>query len=408
MSATNVDLLVVGGGIGGLAAALSLAQRGRSVHLIEQAPEFAEVGAGLQLAPNANRALARLGLLERVEAQAVAPARLVMMDAVEGTELTSLDVGQRFRARYGAPYLVLHRHDLLSALLDACRERDEVTLETNRRVVECVQTPDAVVVDCEDGSSYRARAVIGADGLRSTLRRLVASDEPCSTGHVAYRGPVPIERVAGGVELDSVLVWVGPGLHLVQYPLRNGRLYNQVAVFESDAYSPDHNDWGTPAELAEKFGAMCSHVSGSIELLDQSLRWPMYDRRPIADWTDGRVTLLGDAAHPMLQYLAQGACQALEDAIVLGEVLVPWSDVHESFLAYQAVRIPRTARVQRTARAWGELWHLRGVARDVRNRYLRGLAPDDFTETDWLYADSRRPPGADAAASQPAVATKGS
>lgn len=408
MSVTNVDLLVVGGGIAGLATALSLAQQGRSVHLIEQAPEFAEVGAGLQLAPNATRSLARLGLLERIEAQAVAPARLVMMDAVDGTEITSLDLGQRFRARYGAPYLVLHRHDLLSVLLEACRERDEVTLETNRRVVEFRQTDEAMVVACEDGTSYRAKAVIGADGLRSTLRTSVVSDDTRSTGHVAYRGPVPVEHVNGGVKLDSVLVWVGPGLHLVQYPLRHGKLYNQVAVFESDAYSPDHDDWGTPAELAEKFGAMCSHVSASIELLDQSLRWPMYDRAPIDDWTDGRMTLVGDAAHPMLQYLAQGACQALEDAVALGDRLEPGRDVHESFPAYQAARIPQTARVQRSARSWGELWHLRGVAREVRNRYLRGLTPDDFTETDWLYAARDRPLLAgEAAPSQPVVETKG-
>ena len=385
MSPIDVPLLVVGGGIGGMSAALSLARAGHRVHLIEQAAEFAEVGAGLQLAPNATRALDRLGVLEPVLRRAVQPSLLQMLDAVDGEEISALDVGEAFVARYHAPYVVLHRHDLLSALLDACRAEEGIELETNRHVVSCGVEPDRVTITCADGTVYRAGAVIGADGLRSRLRGLVSDDEPLATGYVAYRGPVPVDRVAGAIRMDAVVVWIGPGLHLVQYPLRHGQLLNQVAVFRSDRYEPHSDDWGSPEELRARFSTMCPAVAASVELLDQSMRWPMHDRQPIGNWTCGPVTLLGDAAHPMLQYLAQGACQALEDAVELGEQFVPGRDPEEAFRAYQAARIPRTGRVQASARAWGELWHLDGVARDVRNRYLRARRADDFVDIDWLY-----------------------
>jgi salicylate hydroxylase len=385
-STTQLPVLIVGGGIGGLSAALALSQAGHQVHVAEQAPEFVEVGAGVQLAPNATRALARLGVLEQVEQHAVRPNRLVMMDAVDGAQLTELDVGAEFRARYGAPYIVLHRHDLLSELLAACRADDAITLETNKRVSAVQPRPDGAEVECADGTHYVCDALIGADGLRSSVRRLIADDEPLCSQFVAYRGPVPIERVPVAVQMDTVVVWVGPDLHLVQYPLRRGEIFNQVAVFHSDRYTDDRrDDWGTAEELVEHFDAMCPPVANSIGLLDQSVRWPMYDRLPIDNWTRGAVTLLGDAAHPMLQYLAQGACQALEDAVQLGADFTPGRDPGEAFLAYQAERIPRTARVQRSARSWGELWHLDGVGRQVRNRFLGQREAADYSETDWLY-----------------------
>jgi 2-polyprenyl-6-methoxyphenol hydroxylase-like FAD-dependent oxidoreductase len=404
-STPHVPVLIVGGGIGGLATALSLAQAGHQVHLLEQAREFVEVGAGVQLAPNATRALARLGVLEQVEQHAVRPARLVMMDAVEGKELTVLDVGEAFRARYGAPYIVMHRHDLLMELLEACRADDRIVLETDKRMVHVQPLERGAAVECADGSTYTCDALVAADGLRSTVRNLVATDEPICSEYVAYRGPVPIDRVLGKAQMDSVVVWIGPGLHLVQYPLRRGELYNQVAVFRSKRYTPDSDEWGTGDELLECFSKMCPPVAGSIDLLDQSMRWPMYDRLPIDNWTRGAITLLGDAAHPMLQYLAQGACQALEDAVQLGVDFTPGRDPEEAFLAYQAERIPGTARVQESARAWGELWHLDGVARDVRNRLLVLREPTDYTETDWLYGSDQPAPPATAATD---LMTKGS
>jgi 2-polyprenyl-6-methoxyphenol hydroxylase-like FAD-dependent oxidoreductase len=402
---TRVPVLVVGGGIGGLAAALALAQAGHEVRRLEQAREFVEVGAGVQLAPNATRALAQLGILEQVEQHAVRPQRLVMMDAVEGRQLTELDVGEAFRARYGAPYIVMHRHDLLIELLEACRADGRIVLENDKRMTAVRPQARGAVVECADGSVYECDAVVAADGLRSTVRSLVVADEPICSEYVAYRGPVPIDRVLGNAQMDSVMVWVGPGLHLVQYPLRRGELYNQVAVFRSDRYTPDGDDWGTGDELLEPFSKMCPPVAGSIELLDQSMRWPMYDRLPIDNWTRGAVTLLGDAAHPMLQYLAQGACQALVDAVQLAADFTPGRDPEEAFLAYQAQRIPPTARVQTSARSWGELWHIDGVGRHLRNRLLALREPTDYTETDWLYGSDALAVGAGA---EPDLITKGS
>lgn len=389
-------VVVVGGGIGGLAAALALSRGGHDVRLLEQAHEFVEVGAGLQLAPNATRALATLGVLDRVLEEAVRPTRLVLMDAIDGCEITHLDAGETIVRRYGGPYLVLHRHDLLSALLEACRENG-VQLETGKRVVDVEASDRVVRVACEDGTLCTAGAVIGADGLHSIIRAQIADDEPICSRYVAYRGHVPTERVGDAADLDSVVVWIGPGLHLVHYPLRKGALYNHVAVFRSDSYTPNGDDWGTPDELVARFSAMHEHVAKSIDLLNHGLRWPMYDRLPIENWTRGRMTLVGDAAHPMLQYLAQGACQAIEDAVELARAFSPGTDPASAFTAYQSVRIPRTARVQASARRWGELWHLDGVARDVRNVLLRHAGYDHSPHTDWLYgsgAAERVPTGA--------------
>ena len=382
----HTPVLIVGGGIGGLASALSLSRAGHTVRVLEQAPQFVEVGAGVQLAPNATRALAELGVLEQVERHAVRPSRLVLMDAVDATEITALDVGAPLRARYGGPYIVLHRHDLLSELLDACRQEERVALETSKRVASIDADAERPAVVCTDGSHYTCDALVGADGLRSAVRGLLSDDSPICSAYVAYRGTMPTSEAPHPAPLDTMTIWIGPGLHFVQYALRGGELYNQVAVFRSDRYTGEGDDWGTPEELERLFSPLCEQVAGSIGGLDRGVRWPMYDRLPIDSWTRGRVTLLGDAAHPMLQYLAQGACQALEDAVQLARDFTPGRDPHEAFLAYESVRIPRTARVQRTARDWGELWHLGGVGRAVRNRLMRQREADDFTETDWLYA----------------------
>jgi salicylate hydroxylase len=383
-STTHAPVLVVGGGIGGLASALALTRAGHEVRVLEQAPQFAEVGAGVQLAPNATRILRDLGILEKVERHAVRPSRLVLMDAVDGTEITALDVGPSLVERYDGPYIVLHRHDLLSELLEACKEHG-VALETSRRVAGVDADAGQPVVACTDGARYTCDALVGADGLRSTMRSLLADDEPLWSGYVAYRGTMPTSETPHPAPTDTMTIWIGPELHFVQYALRGGDLYNQVAVFRSLRSTPE-GDGTEAAQELERFRDLCRPVAESVGVLDHSIRWPIYDRLPLETWTRGRVTLLGDAAHPMQQYLAQGACQALEDAAQLARDFVPGRDAHEAFLAYEAVRIPRTARVQRTARQWGELWHLDGVGRAVRNRLMRQREATDYAETDWLYA----------------------
>ena len=385
---TRSDVIVVGGGIGGLITALSLARAGHSVQVLERATEFGEVGAGIQLAPNATRVLAKLGVLDQVLDVGVLPRRLVLADAIEGRELTSLSLTD-FPERYGGPYVVMHRTDLLSIALESCRAAG-VELATDAFVAKVVDDGDVVHAECADGRRFSAGLVVGADGLRSPMRAMFAQDEPLCSGYVAYRGAVPMEFVDRHADLRDVVAWLGPGLHLVQYPLRSGRMYNQVAVFRSAAWDRGEDDWGTFDELTETFAKCVEHVRESTRMLGTDHRWPMYDRLPIDSWTRGRVALLGDAAHPMLQYLAQGACQAIQDADVLASVLPPGdlSDsaaVHGALAGYEAGRIESTARVQRSARTWGEIWHVGGVAKLLRDEYLLDRDPADLRHVDWLY-----------------------
>ncbi|MDK3025894.1 FAD-dependent monooxygenase [Cupriavidus taiwanensis] len=384
----KVSTLVVGGGIGGLAAALALARQGRTVHVLERAEAFAEVGAGLQLAPNASRALDRLGVLESVRKTAVFPQRLVWMDALSGEGVTSMDLGEPFQARYGYPYVVMHRSDLLEALLVACQQHPAVTLETSRHVTDVVDHGDEAEAICADGSRYRCELLVGADGLRSAVRAVLAGkSDPVCSHYVAYRGTIPMARMSALAGSDNVMMWTGPDMHLVQYPVRRGELYNQVAVFRSDRYSPDHDDWGTQEEMAQRFARACPAVKDALTMIATNRRWPLFDRLPIEQWTRGRMALLGDAAHPMLQYLAQGAAQALEDACALADAVASHAhDLPAALAAYADARKPRTARVQHTARLFGEIIHMEAVGARVRNALVASRRDDDYAMVDWLYA----------------------
>jgi salicylate hydroxylase len=378
----TTGVLVVGGGIGGLTAALCSARAGLTVRVLEQAAAFGEIGAGIQLAPNATRVLDRLGLLDRVRAVGVLPRRLVLADAVTTRELTHLPLSD-FPTRYGGPYVVMHRSDLLTILLEACREAG-VALETGARVASIEEAGEQVEARCEDGRVFTGRALLACDGLNSRVRSRFSDDEVRFSGYVAYRGAVPMAQVERHADLSDVVVWIGPAMHLVQYPLRSGEMYNQVAVFRSAAWERGEADWGTPEELDAVFSPASEHVRESTRLLGRDHRWPMFDREPIDTWVQGRIALLGDAAHPMLQYLAQGACQAIEDADCAAGLLAEGAP-EKALLRYQQQRAPRTARVQRTARTWGDIWHVDGVGAMLRNALLDQRAPDDHTHVAWLY-----------------------
>jgi 2-polyprenyl-6-methoxyphenol hydroxylase-like FAD-dependent oxidoreductase len=383
-----IDVVVVGGGIGGLGSALALARAGVQVRVLEQASQFGEVGAGLQMAPNATRILRSWGLLDQVVAHGVLPRRLVMRDALDGGELTHLDLADAER-RYGAPYVVLHRSDLHAVLLEACRAAG-VELVTDAAVTGVELGPDHAVA-VGDGRRDDGRVVLAADGLGSRLRGMLSDDEPVSSAYVAYRGALPLADLSdtSRLAMDDVVVYIGPCCHLVQYPLRRGEMFNQVAVFRSPRALAGEADWGTPDELDAAFAAACEPVKAALPNLWRDRWWRMYDREPISEWVQGRLALTGDAAHPMLQYLAQGACQALEDADCLatqvgkqaGEVL----DWDAALRGYADVRTVRTARVQRTARDWGDLWHCDGLFRSVRNALLTDRDPTDYRHIDWLY-----------------------
>lgn len=355
-------MIVIGGGIGGLAAALGIAESKKYVKVLEQAPEFGEVGAGIQLAANATNVLQRLGVMDKISEIAVFPKRLVLMDAFTGKELSALDLGDVYKERYGAPYIVLHRTDLHRVLLEACQENPYIELVTNQQILTTKEENGGVTVTSANGDVHTASAVVGADGIWSKVRTLFSDDQPVCSGYVAYRGAIPIEEVKTSVgNMDDVYMWIGPDLHLVQYPVRRGELYNQVVVFKSKSYTPEiesTDQWGTPEEMDQVFAGTCELVQNAISFISRQRRWPMYDRLPIDNWTQGKITLLGDAAHPMLQYLAQGACQALEDASYLANMLDEHGDdVENAFIEYQKERLPRTAHVQGSARTWGEIIH---------------------------------------------------
>ena len=390
-STADHDTLIVGGGIGGLTAALALARTGRRVHVIEKAPAFGEIGAGLQLAPNAMRRLARLGLVPELLKHAVQPARLVWMDALEGLPVTTLDLGPAFRRRFHQPYIVMHRGDLLSVLLAACEAEPRITLAADRPVVALEDRGDIAAARLADGTVLTARLLVGCDGLWSTTRKAIVDDAPLCSAYVAYRGTVPIDRLAGKVDLDTVVMWIGPDMHFVQYPVRAGALFNQVAVFKSPRYRPEiaeTEDWGTVEEFDAHYAQCCAFVRDCAKLMGREKRWPMFDRAPIPTWTRGRIALMGDAAHAMLQYAAQGACQAIEDALALADhVAASPNDIARALAGYQADRAPRTARVQRVARDLGDYFHLHGAAAAARNATMRARAHDDYAPIDWLYGD---------------------
>lgn len=386
------QVIVAGGGIGGLGAALMLAQQGVQVRVLERATEFGEVGAGIQLAPNITRMLDHVGVLAKILPHSVKPERLRFMNAQTGEELTHLDLADAER-RYGGPYLVLHRSDLLNALLEAAQAEENITLQTGYRVTGVEDRGEDVLITCANGAQLTTQLLVGADGIRSAIRRHLSHDETVPSGYVAYRGAVPIEEFNRPMDMDDVTVWMGPGLHLVQYPVRAGKLYNQVAVFRSQMYQDGQEDWGNPHELDATYATMSEQVRHAVPHLQRINRWPMEDREPLPTWTKGRVTLLGDAAHAMLQYLAQGAGQALLDGASLARHvggLGPGSwdrDALDAALGgYEDERVAAAGGVQSTARIWGDIWHVEpGAPMVLRDHAFRSREIHDYSLVDWLY-----------------------
>lgn len=379
------DIIVVGGGIGGLATALSIVQRtDKTVAVLEQAPEFGEVGAGIQLGANAMHVLDQLGVKEEIAKVSVFPKRLVLKDVYTAKELAVLDLTEGFQDHFKQPYVVLHRSDLHRVLFEACQKQGRISFMNNQIIQTVEQSPEQASVTNQNGETYHAEAVVGVDGLKSNVRKLFSDDEPICSEYVAYRGTIPIDEITakGDIAMDDVIMWVGPNLHLVQYPVRRGELYNQVVVFKTYDYKPD-GDWGTPEEMVERFKGAHPLVEKALEFISTQFRWGMFDRLPIENWTEGNVTLLGDAAHPMLQYLAQGAAQALEDAYVLGEALETEATYNEAFMKYQEERLPRSAMVQTSARKWGEIIH----AEDEITTLLRNTIFSQHKDTDYEVAD---------------------
>ena len=390
MSASAGDpVIVAGGGIGGLAAALALAQRGFRVEVLEQASEIGEIGAGVQLAPNAFAAFDALGVGAQARARAVYIDRLVMMDAVDESVVAEIPTGEAFRARFGNPYAVIHRADVHLSLLEGVRAQPAVALRTSTRVVgfEPADAGGGVVVFDAEGGTHRGLAVIGCDGVKSSIRAQTVGDDVRVSGHVVYRAVVDVADFPADLRWNAAAVWVGPNCHLVHYPLRGGDQYNVVVTFHSREAETWSVREGSRAEVLSYFDGIAARPRRLLELPRSWKRWATADRTPIATWTHGRSTLLGDAAHPLLQYLAQGACMALEDAVTLGRALAACNDdVDAAFALYERSRVARTARVVLMTREMGRIYHAQGVERLVRNELWRGRSPERFYDAlEWLY-----------------------
>ena len=380
--------IISGGGIGGLAAALVLARDGHAVTVLEQAESFGEIGAGIQLGPNIFRMFDYLGLTEVINRVAFFPTGLGMNDVRTGEKVVRVPLGDMARATYGFPYGVIYRADLHQVFLDVCKAQPNVNLRTGAKVESFDQSASAVTVTLSGGEKIDGQALVGADGMWSKIREAVVGDgKPRISGHIAYRAVLKRQDVPAHLWSDDVVLWGGEKTHLVHYPLRRGELFNLVAVFHSNKYDEGWNTFGDTAELTERFMDACPQVKELLGKIDTWKMWVLCDREPVKNWTDRRVTLLGDAAHPMLQYLAQGAGQAIEDAVVLREALRSTrGDVQKAFQKYQQARYLRTGRVQLTARFYGDIYHASGVQRELRNQMFQGGHESaGFAGLKWMY-----------------------
>ena len=390
MTASSRDLpvLVAGGGIGGLAAALALVRQGFSVQVFEQAPEIGEIGAGIQLGPNAFNAFDALGVGEKARSRAVYTDHMVMHDALDEYQVGKIPTGEAFLQRFGNPYAVIHRVDVHLSLLEGAQETGRVEVLTSKRIVRVEQDADSVTIYDQDGNAHRGQALIGADGVKSAVREQYVGDVARVTGHVVYRAVVDKKDFPENLQWNAASIWVGPNCHLVHYPLRGGEQYNVVVTF----HSREPETWGvtegSKEEVQSYFQGICPKARQLIDLPKSWKRWATADREPIGTWVFGRATLLGDAAHPTTQYMAQGACMAMEDAVTLGEALrVNHNDWTKALDLYQRSRVARTARIVLSSREMGRIYHAKGVERLVRNDLWRGRSAERFYDAmEWLYS----------------------
>ncbi len=385
------QILIVGGGIGGLAAALASARAGWAVTLLECAPEFGEVGAGIQLGPNVMRRLHAWGLEQDLQLVVALPEMLRVRSAATGEELTSLRLGERMRTLYGAPYATIHRADLHKMLLKALSRQKNVKLVLGQKLASFVDTGSVVHAKTHDGTALEAHALIGADGLWSTARRQLLQDaQPRVTGHLAYRALIAQRDLPAQVRSQQVTVWMGPKLHVVQYPVRNGQWLNVVANVQG-AVAGDVDEWDhatRASDLRAAMGSTCTQLQDLIGAIECWRLWALCDRPPMSgahEQAQGRVALLGDAAHPMRPFMAQGAGMAIEDAECLERVLtMPEVTVAQRLKMYAQERWKRNARVQAKSIRNGQIFHAQGLMRWGRDQSMRMLG-ESLLDVPWLY-----------------------
>ncbi|MBC8035991.1 MAG: FAD-dependent monooxygenase [Rhizobiales bacterium] len=384
----DLPFLIAGGGIAGLAASLALAGQGRSADVFERATSFEEAGAGLQISPNAVHCLRLLGAWDAVEPQCVIPSEIHVRDGRSGAIVQRIKLGKLFEARFGAPYLTAHRADLLHGLLQTAQATSGITLHTGKAVENAENSSNGARLNFMDGTAAEGVAVIAADGIRSRIRETTVADgEPSYRGHAVYRALLPFDKIPLAIAADCVTLWLYPGGHVVHYPVSNWRQFNIVAALDSPG--PEEDGWGQPAgkaEVVNGFPHAADPLAGLLASVHAWMKFAASDRQPAQSWTDGHLALIGDAAHPSLPYLAQGAAMALEDACVLAKCVSINSGIATALKIYAQLRQPRTARIQREARRLGRIYHARGLTAQTRNAFLRCLGPDWILDRNrWIY-----------------------
>lgn len=387
--ANGGSILIAGGGIGGLSAALGLARAGFAVTVLEKAAALGEIGAGIQLGPNAFHAFDRLGVGPAAREMAVYIDKLRLMDAITGEDITEIDLGDAFRARFGNPYAVVHRGDLHGVLLQACRNNPRIELRVSSQVTGYEQDGTHVTALLASGERVPGAALIGADGLWSAVRHQVVGDgAPRVSGHTTYRSVIPTEQMPEDLRWNAATLWAGPKCHIVHYPLSGWKVFNLVVTYHNDAPEPVAGKPVAMEEVMKGFEHINERARKIIRHGSDWKLWVLCDREPVPNWVDGRVALLGDAAHPMLQYMAQGACMAMEDGVCLAQHMAAHrDDIGAALEAYRAQRVLRTARVQIQSRAIGEhIYHPDAVHAALRNAIMRAKSSADWYETlAWLY-----------------------
>jgi 2-polyprenyl-6-methoxyphenol hydroxylase-like FAD-dependent oxidoreductase len=385
----NDPIIVSGGGIGGLATALALAQRRFRVIVLERAARYQEIGAGIQLGPNAFHAFDKLKLGDAARSIAVFIDKLRLMDAITAEEITHVDLTERFRKRFGNPYAVVHRGDLHGVFVRACQVEAGIDLRTDCDVVGYEQDGGSASALLRSGERITGSALIGADGLRSRIRQQMVNDGPPRVaGHTTYRSVIPTEQMPEDLRWNAATLWAGAKCHLVHYPLSGWKVFNLAITCHNDPSEAFAARPVTHEEVMEGFKEVHPRAQAIIHHGKDWKAWVTCDRNPIERWVDGCVALLGDAAHPMLQYFAQGACMALEDAICLAEKLSDRPDnIAAALQDYRSERLLRTARVQLQSRELGDhVYHPSGVHALLRNQMMRDMSFEKFCESmSWLY-----------------------
>jgi len=388
---TEIPVIIAGGGIGGLSTAVGLARAGIPSIVLERAAKFGEIGAGIQMAPNAFHCLDYLGIGKQARAEAVYIDALRLMDAKTAEEIASIPLDQPFRDHFKNPYAVVHRSDLHGAMLDFCVHSPLVDLRTNHLVQSYTQTDNAVTATCKGGGIVTGSALIGADGLHSNIRgQMLGDGAPLISGHATYRSVIPTEKMPEDLRWNAATLWAGPKCHIVHYPLKGWKVFNLVVTYHRDVKEPVMAMPVTKDEVRQGFEHIHPKAQQVIEHGENWKLWVLCDRDPVSTWVDGRVALLGDAAHPMLQYFAQGASMAMEDAVALSHSFAEQPTIETALLTYQQRRVVKTARVQMNSRLIGDyIYHPDGAQAMVRDHVMSGMSPADwYRQLGWIYGSN--------------------